>query len=1108
MLGVVGLWRAVVRRARVDWPVLSAAWLLLLSATTLLSAAALYGDTVALGGMRRTIETAHPAERSLVVRISADSERAAMLSPIVAAELARSFGATGGEVRLVARAGSLVFLDRPATDVSEGSHLASYDGIVEHAALVAGRWPTAGQRPVEATLSEGAASALGLAVGDDLRLVGSLDRDFGVDVRITGIWRPNAADPYWLGDALELEGTSLVGSFRSYGPLVVEPSDLAATVGTRRLEFRWRGLLDVDSLRADGLDALQAGVTSLRARLGAVLPARTDVAIQTALPSILEGVSRSTLVSRSGVLVLTIQFAVLAGYAILLVASMLVDRRRAETALLRSRGATTVHLVLMASAEAILLAVPAALLAPWLAVGIVRLLGAVGPLRGGDLVSAAAITPEVVLVAGATAAGCVLALTVPTLVSGLSPARVHASIGRGFDRTLGQRLGIDLALLVVAAVALWQLHLYGAPLTRNARGVLGADPLLVAAPAIGLLAGALVATRIIPRTAELAEKLFERRRGFVGPLGARQLARRPLRYTRSALLLMLAAALGTFAASYGATWTRSQVDRAAYEAVADVRVKAGGYGGLPAYAVGDAYRAMDGVTAASPVARRSINVARAVRDGELVAIDAAALPAMATVLGEPSSAPIETLLDELVEARPAVGASLPAGTRRVALTFDAALAASDVPSPITDERMEIPPGWLGIDASVVVRDGDGRIHRFAGVERARFDREGQRLEIALASSIGATEAGPAEPLALLAIEFALTPPGGVPTIGHIDVRSVEGAAVDRDGPGTWTPIAWNPKALSLETVRTDVASFGRPEREVRPGSDRLQIEPSHAIFAFGGTAAMLQLRATAEDRHLVAIAGEVFVEQTGARVGDDMVVTVLGRPLTVRIAGIVKSFAPLDPAVPSIIVDGPSHELITFLETGEELSVSEWWLEVEDATTPAVLAAARQPPNAPGDVIGRVESTDRLAGDPVALGVIGALGLGSLAALVFAAIGFVVSATGSVTERLGEFALLQAVGLSARQLSTWVSLENAFLLAFGLVTGSGLGLLLSWLVLPFATLTEAGTTPVPAPVVEIPWFALIPLYALAGILLFVLLVVITNRLPRTDLSAVLRARDE
>jgi hypothetical protein len=1107
---VVGLVRAVVHRARVDWPVLSAAWLLLLCATTLLSAAALYGDTVALGGIRRSIATAPPAERSLVVRMSGSPALATGLDPIVSAALARSLEAAGGEVRLVARSGTLDMPDRPAGDTAEGTLLASYDGITEHAELVDGSWAAAGREPIEATVSEGAAAALGLGIGDQVRVAGSLGDALELDVRISGIWRPRADDPYWLGDPLEVGGSEDRGTFRAYGPLVVDRADLDATVGERRLDLAWRGLLDVGAVRTDGLDRLLADVESLRVRLGATLPPRTDFTIGTALPTILDDVSRSTVVSRSGVLVLTIQFAVLAGYAILLVAGMLIDRRRAEVALLRSRGATTLHLVLMAGVEAILLAVPAAIVAPWLAVGIVWLLGVVGPLADGALVSGAQITPETVFVAAGTAAGCVLALTLPTVLSGVNPGRVRAVIGRGLDRTLGQRLGIDLALLVLAGVALWQLQLYGAPLTRNARGVLGADPLLVAAPAIGLLAGALVATRIIPRSAELAEKLLERGRGFVGPLGARQLARRPLRYTRSALLLMLAAALGTFAAAYGATWSRSQLDRAAYEAVADVRVTTGARNGMPGFAVGDSYRSIDGVESATPVARKSINVGRAIRGAELVALDAAAVARIATVLGEPHEVEIEALLDELAAGRPEIGSSLPAGTRRVAVTIDAALVKADVDTPF-EEPDEIPPGWIGVETSVVVRDDDGRIHRFSGPEQGTFDGKEQRLEVPLTAVVDGVETAPLGALDLLAVEFALTTPGQVPTIGSIDLRSVEAGASGAGGGGaddTWTPVPFTAEALPLEVVRTDITGSGQPPREVTAGSTRLGIDEHHAIWAFSGPAAILQLRATAEERQLAAIAGDAFAEAAGARVGDTLVVNILGQPLTVRIAGIVRSFAPLDPALPFLVVDGPTHELVTFLESGSEVSVSEWWLDVDDAAAAAVVATLRQPPTDPDDVIGRIELSDRLAGDPVALGVIGALGLGSLAALAFAAIGFVVSATASVTERLGEFALLQAVGLSARQLATWVSLENAFLLVFGLVTGSALGLLLSWLVLPFATLTESGATPVPTPVVEIPWLALLPLYVLAGIVLFAVLVVITNRLPRTQLGGVLRARDE
>ena len=53
--GRFGRVNAVVRRNRADWPVALAAALLLLCATTLVTAAAVYGDAVALGSLRRAI---------------------------------------------------------------------------------------------------------------------------------------------------------------------------------------------------------------------------------------------------------------------------------------------------------------------------------------------------------------------------------------------------------------------------------------------------------------------------------------------------------------------------------------------------------------------------------------------------------------------------------------------------------------------------------------------------------------------------------------------------------------------------------------------------------------------------------------------------------------------------------------------------------------------------------------------------------------------------------------------------------------------------------------------------------------------------------------------
>ncbi|HET9344894.1 MAG TPA: FtsX-like permease family protein, partial [Candidatus Limnocylindrales bacterium] len=566
LLRSAGLWRALLHRSRSDWPVVLAAGLLLLCATSLLAAGAVYGDVVTLGGLRQAILDAPPQDRVVVVGSSASPGDVNALDEIVTAEATEVLGEGGGEIGFAAMSGGYVPEGVGGNDQSQLIRIGAYRGIADHATIVDGTWPAPGSATIEAALSEGAAAALGLSVGDAMALVSRDDPGQTVSVAIVGIWLPDRDDPYWLAKVLELDGVETRGPFTTAGPVVVDRMDLVDRVGGRQLDLEWRAIPDVDGLRVGGLNALREDLETLNARLrDDRLPGRS-IRAESELPGILAEVDRRTLVSRGGITLLTVQFAILAGYAIILVAGMLIERRRVEVALLRSRGAGTAQLSAMALGEALLLAIPAALIAPYLAVAVVQALGSIGPLADAGIASTAAVDDDARIVAAVAAAACVIALTIPTVLSGGNPAGVRARISRQVGRTLPQRLGVDVVLVVLAVVGLWQLRLYGSPLTANARGELGLDPLLIAAPGIGLLAGGILATRLVPRIAELAERGFSRRSGLVASIGARQLARRPLRYTRSALLLMLAAALGTFAASDAATWAASQEDQATYAA--------------------------------------------------------------------------------------------------------------------------------------------------------------------------------------------------------------------------------------------------------------------------------------------------------------------------------------------------------------------------------------------------------------------------------------------------------------------------------------------------------------------------------------------------------------
>jgi hypothetical protein len=1089
----------VLQRTRADWPVALGAWILLLCATTLLAASLLLGDAVALGGLRRTVASAPPADVAVVARTAAAPGDMSTLDAVVGGELRRAIQVTGGGVSTVARSGAFALSSAGSGDVVDLVELRSYENLDAHAALVDGSWPVGARKPVEAALSTGAAEALGLHVGSRVSLASRLDAGVSVDVVVVGLWQPHADDPYWLGDRLELQGAEKVGRFTTRGPYVVAPADLMTRGIASSLDLEWRGILDVSGLGLDQIEPLRASVASLGDRLGRELPASRNVPVTTKLPAILTDAARSVTVTRSGIALLTIQFAVLAGYAIVLVAGMLLERRRAQTALLRSRGAGSAHLIVMAFTESLVLAGTASIVAPFLAVAVVRVIGSIGPLGDLGFVRDVTVTPTAAVAAAMAGLGCSLGLTLPTLTAAASPSGVRASLGRGAGRTLGQRLGIDVALVGVAALGLWQLRLYGVPLTRNGRGAIGVDPLLVAAPGIGLLAGALFAVRIIPRVAEIAERLLERRPGLVAPLGGRQISRRPLRYTRSALLLMLAAALGTFGAAHAATWTRSQADQAAYRSATDVRVVTADYPLLESWSVGPAYRAIPGVRTAMPVVRDTIDVGNAIRSGQLVGLDPAvtarivAFPPAETALGLPGT------VRRLADARPVPsGMALPAGIARIAAKVDVHLVGEP-------GAPAIPADYPGVAVRLIVEDGDGRFHTVAGGS-GLLNGTGQRIEVPLVQATGGGTFKAGNPLRLRGVEIRIEPPPDASVAGTVDLRGIEWS-VSAAGD-TWTAIPV-PVGAGWSWVRQDpTAAVPYATLHGKPFAIEIGNAAANQPPATGADPLTFSYRTgAAADIAVPGIAGRRFLDLAGAAVGDTIAASIAGRSAAIHIIGVADSFPSLDPGSPFVVVDDRTLEATRFGAPQAVAPPREWWLEVEPGRSADVVAAAARPPFSVTSVIGREALTTSLSTEAGALGLIGVIGLGSFAAIVFAAVGFVVSAGVSAGERVGEFALLRALGLSGSELSIWLSLESVFLLGVGLLAGLGLGLLLAWLVLPFVGLTTSGAAPVPPAVIVIPWEALALPYALELALLIPTVLVVRRQLGRVRIGSVLRAAD-
>ena len=388
---------------------------------------------------------------------------------------------------------------------------------------------------------------------------------------------------------------------------------------------------------------------------------------------------------------------------------------------------------------------------------------------------------------------------------------------------------------------------------------------------------------------------------------------------------------------------------------------------------------------------------------------------------------------------------------------------------------------------------------------------GQRIEVPLTSTIDGLSTRPAYPLRLLGLELDLSPPTNLVVRGSVELAGLSQSEVESGED--WTPIGFDPGATGWTWSRTgpEGTTVYRPPAG-SPGRIEAGLgdEASPAIFGSPDQPGAIYRLTTSPngDDILPAIAGDRLLALTGARVGDTIAVTSEAHPLTVRIVGSTASFPPLDPESAFLVVDGATLDLLSFSATNYPVAANEWWLGLDPAGAKAAVATLRTAPYSAAEVIQRDELSRALADDPVWLGVVGVLALGAVAAIVFAGIGFIVSATVTTDERLGELALLRALGLSQRQLSTWLTVEQLFLLAVGLIGGSALGLLLAWLVLPYSTLSATGAAVIPAPVIVVPWASILPVYAVTVAILVGAVLILARRMPEALVSRVLRAGGE
>lgn len=1083
----------VVRRMRANWRLLSVVAAGVLVAAVLMASTTIYTRAISGLGLDSTLR-AEVGDTGYVVAelngVPLGGERSAEVRAYVDESLETRFGELSvGRVRGVQTPPIVLTPDRFIGGVLPTS--ARFVSITDYASHVRvdGRLPEAPQSagPIEVAVPSGIAQEAGIAVGDQIPLAEQYDEcdrepppppggvaepvppcgpraQVQVDISATVVGLIDRIDPtdsYW--EALpssfdRAEGDQLYG--RIY-PFFVAPAAmfeaLAPTLGGYALETLTVEQLAVDRFDVSELDALQASFDDLRDDMRSV-----GGFVNSPIERTLDRFETSLNFSEVPILLLLVQVVGIVLFYVVIVSIMVVERDEGEIVLLRSRGTSLRQLLGIYAAQGLAIAVVAAVVAPFIAAGAIGVLGFTGTFS--DVTGGAWIDTELTAsawgLAGLGAVVSIVAILIPVaFVARLRSVEYRQRAARPSGPNVLQRYYLDLAFVVVAAGLIAEASRRGSVFERDAVGGLTSDVLLLVTPALFALGFVIVILRVLPYVMRLLSWAV---RDFVAlPVAAalRQTVRNPGASTRLSMLLMLGAALGTFAASYGGTVERSFEERTRYAAGVDLRAEVTDPGTQPASVIEAAVIDVPGVTAVSAVHRREASTARTSAQAEqfeLLALDPRAAEQMLWFREDLAPVPIGDLMRSI--GAPDVG-------RGIALPDDAATVSIWARSDVGREET---------NAWVRLRDGNDRFFTlFLGPLDVGL--AWQKLEGGLDDVSNAQSFTP--PFSLHAV--ILSEPTGLSTRAVTLVEFDDLAVTTRGGELTvledfeGSRLGWQAVQLSSERIDTiqriesDSARSGRGSLEfsfsVGSSVGRRGFFVEDPVLCPGGTECRVPLVASAS-----------FLRTEGLAVGDRTELRTDGMTLPATVVQRTDFFPTLDPAGRGFVVVNFEH--ISYLMAVQRfepgLRVNEVWLDgpSDEGLREATISTLGRRPFR----LSRFVDQQRLVAEEGADPLTAAGGSGILLVSFVAVGGLVVLAvlvTLAITARRRgvEMAVMRTLGVSRRQILGQLVMEYALVVGLGLAVGTILGMLITDLMLSFLEVSESGAAVLPPFVLDTNW---------------------------------------
>ncbi len=969
-------------------------------------------------------------------------------------------------------------------------------GEVVVGADVQGRPTSAPEIPV--VILEETALRQGLGIGDRLLAVPHWeDVSTHAVVRIAGIVRRNDPEAgLWRSDVQRYVTRS---QNQNFIPLFVPEETFIRGVGTlfpkMLSDYSWGLFVDMSQIDVRNVERAQFGLQRMNSQLRSRISTFNE---RTELDTVLAQFKTKDLFGRIPLLVIVMMILGIVAYFLVMVAQVVVDRHQGEVALLRSRGADGSQVMALYLWETSMIVTLAFFLGPLIALGATSLLGytaAFSDLTGGGALPVT-LTVNAYAMALGGAAIAFVALLVPTIqASGLNPLRYRAGLARPPGMPLLTRYYIDIFISIIAGLLYWELTQRGTVVTSSFSGEQSVDHVLLAAPAIFLLAIGLLLLRFFPLVARGMGWLASSFRHAWLVLGLWQIARNPVPYTRPILLLMLASSVAMFAANFGGTIQKSYEQRALYRSGGDLLVEGVSLGRRGAsVSFEDRISGVIGDSRFSPAYRgrayQALQIFSSTRF-DLLAVDPQRFAEVAWYRDDFSSASLTDLMRSLEsESEPLPGLALPADATTLGVWA----------RPATPRR--------DISLRVRLMDVNGR---HADFELGRLtEGDWQFLEVSLESTGQGTfrrqSFVPQPPLRLISL-----------TVRQLGGMSLNPGAVYIDD----LQVGSGPESEPVFLERFDE----EPELAVAndsPGAVADSLEISASVTRDGrgtaglfiwGTGSLLSTRGllfgTGRDGlpPLPVIASRAALDRLGETLGSEPILSISSHIVPSRIIGVVDFFPTMDPFDDGFLIT--SLPLLLKRINGLDLSIdwqpNEIWLAT--GLDGEERAAFVESVDSQGglDVIDRAAIETALQADPlIAAGWKGILNLVFGAVVFVTLIGFGIYSYVQAQQRRVEFALLRGMGISLRGLAGIVILEQTVVIVVGLALGSWIGYQFTSILMPFLDLTEEGSRVLPPFATRMNWPAIIATYGIMAAVFLGSTVGLVGFFSRVAIQRVLR----